>query len=230
MAGRHVARRHGGRRLYLTIGALLVVVAAAVVVVTRTGGVSLVSGGDAQGCTGRELDLIVSSSPDKAALMGELARSYNATNPVIRGRCVKVNVTSQEPALVGQALAAGWDPAVNGEEPDVWAPSSSSWLYLLAGLPNGKVLLEGPRRSIARSPVVIAMPRPMAEAVGWPDKTLSWAELLGLARDPEGWAKFKHPEWGPFKLGLTPPDRSTAGLQSILGLQTALTDRGRTDP
>lgn len=229
MAGRHVARRGGGRRWALTIGVLLMVVAAAVVVVTRTGGVSLVSGGPS-GCGGRAVDITVASSPDKAALLTDLAKSYMATGPVVRNHCVEVNVTSQEPALVGQALAAGWDPAVNGEEPDVWAPSSSSWLYLLAGLPNGKVLLEGPRRSIARSPVVIAMPRPMAEAIGWPDKTLGWAELLGMSRDPAGWAKLNHPEWGPFKLGLTPPDRSTAGLQSILGLQTALTDRGREDP
>jgi len=229
MAGRHVARRHGGRRLVLTIGVLVAVVAVAVVVVTRTGGVSLVSGGSA-GCEGRPIDLTVSSSPDKAALITDLAKSYAATNPVVRGRCVKVNVTAQEPSLVGQALAAGWDPAVNGDEPDVWSPSSSSWLYLLAGLPNGKVLLEGPRRSVARSPVVIAMPRPMAEAIGWPDKTMSWTELLGLARDPEGWAKLGHPDWGPFKLGLTPPDRSTAGLQSILGLQTALTEKARQDP
>jgi Ca-activated chloride channel family protein len=229
MAGRHVARRGGGRRWALTIGVLVVVVAAAVVVVTRTGGVPLVSGGSS-GCSGRAIDLTVASSPDKAALLSDLAKSYTATGPVVRNRCVKVNVTSQEPAVVGQALAAGWDPAVNGQEPDVWTPSSSSWLYLLAGLPNGKVLLEGPRRSIARSPVVIAMPRPMAEAIGWPDKTLGWAELLGLSRDPAGWAKLKHPEWGPFKLGLTPPDRSTAGLQSVLGLQTALTDKGRVDP
>jgi Ca-activated chloride channel family protein len=230
MAGRHVARRHGGRRWIITIGVLLAVVAAgAVVVVTRDGGLSLVGGAQA-GCSGRVVDLNVASSPDKAALLTDLARSYTATNPVVRNRCVRVNVTSQEPAAVGQALAAGWDPAVHGEEPDVWAPPSSSWLYLLAGLPNGKALLDAPRRSIARSPVVIAMPRPMAEALGWPDKSMGWAELLGLAREPQGWAKLQHPEWGPFKLGLSPPDKSTAGLQALLGLRSALTGVAQRDP
>jgi Ca-activated chloride channel homolog len=230
MAGRHVARRHGGRRWLLTIGVLLAVVAVgAVVVVNRDGGLSFVSGGQA-GCSGRDVELNVSSSPDKAALMTDLARSYTATNPVVRNRCVRVNVASQEPAAVGAALAAGWDTAAHGAEPDVWAPSSSSWLYLLAGLPNGKALLEAPRRSIARSPVVIAMPRPMAEALGWPDKTLGWTELLGLARDPQGWAKVGHPEWGPFKLGLSPPDKSTAGLQAMLGLRAALAGAAESDP
>jgi Ca-activated chloride channel family protein len=230
MAGRHVARRHGGRRWIITIGVLLAVVAAgAVVVVTRDGGLSLVGGAQA-GCSGRVVDLNVASSPDKAALLTDLARSYTATNPVVRNRCVRVNVTSQEPAAVGQALAAGWDPAVHGEEPDVWAPPSSSWLYLLAGLPNGKALLDAPRRSIARSPVVIAMPRPMAEALGWPDKSMGWAQLLGLAREPQGWAKLQHPEWGPFKLGLSPPDKSTAGLQALLGLRSALTGVAQRDP
>ena len=33
-----------------------------------------------------------------------------------------------------------------------------------------------------------------------------------LANDPQGWAAFGHPEWGPFRLGKTNPNFSTSGL------------------
>ncbi len=60
------------------------------------------------------------------------------------------------------------------------------------------------------TPLVIAMPKPMAEALGWPDKALGWSDILALATDPAGWAAYGHPEWGPFRLGKTNPNFSTA--------------------
>jgi Ca-activated chloride channel family protein len=41
----------------------------------------------------------------------------------------------------------------------------------------------------------------MAEALGWPDKNVSWDEVIALAADPEGWARYGHPEWGSFTFG-----------------------------
>jgi Ca-activated chloride channel family protein len=49
------------------------------------------------------------------------------------------------------------------------------------------------------TPLVIAMPQPMAEALGYPEKPLGFADIIALANDPEGWAAFGHPEWGPFR-------------------------------
>ena len=66
------------------------------------------------------------------------------------------------------------------------------------------------------SPVVIAMWRPMAEALGWGTKPVGWADILALARDPQGWARVGHPEWGPFKFGHTHPEFSNSGLISLL--------------
>lgn len=40
--------------------------------------------------------------------------------------------------------------------------------------------------------------------------------LLALARDPAGWGKFGHPEWGPFRLGKTNPNFSTSGLSALI--------------
>lgn len=70
--------------------------------------------------------------------------------------------------------------------------------------------------SLLLSPVVIAMWRPMAEALGWPGKPVGWADILALARDERGWAALGHPEWGRFRFGHTHPEFSNSGLISLL--------------
>jgi len=79
--------------------------------------------------------------------------------------------------------------------------------------------------SIAQTPLVIAMPQPMAQALGWPEKELGWSDVLSLARDPKGWGGRGHAEWGAFKLGKTNPQYSTSGLNATIGSYFAATGR-----
>jgi Ca-activated chloride channel family protein len=80
---------------------------------------------------------------------------------------------------------------------------------------TGKDLI-GPTQNLVLSPVVIAMWKPMAEAIGWGTRPVGWSDILALAREPRGWAAHGHPEWGPFKLGHTHPEYSNSGLISLL--------------
>lgn len=75
------------------------------------------------------------------------------------------------------------------------------------------------------SPVVIAMWKPMAEALGWPDQPVGWAEILELVRNPEGWAAYGYPQWGRFKFGHTHPEYSNSGLISLLAEVYAATGK-----
>jgi Ca-activated chloride channel family protein len=75
------------------------------------------------------------------------------------------------------------------------------------------------------TPLVIAMPRPMAEALGWPDEPLGFADLATLAENAEGWAAVGHPEWGPFRLGKTNPNYSTSGLNFTVAEYYAATGK-----
>ncbi len=75
------------------------------------------------------------------------------------------------------------------------------------------------------SPLVIAVPEPMADALGYPETPIGWEDVLELATDPEGWAAFDHPEFGPFKLGKTNPHFSTSGLSALIAQYHAATGK-----
>jgi len=196
-------------------------------------------------CGSNTLPLAVSASSEKAALLGQLAAAYNSQGHRVDGRCVRVTVTSKASGAAMTALATGWNETTDGPRPDVWTPASGGWVTLLqqrslAGdrpkvLPASLNVATLPH--IATSPQVIAMPTPMAQALGWPDKKLGWSDLLTLARDGTGWGRYHHPEWGAFKLGKTNPNFSTSGLNATIGawfaatgLSSDLTDKDLANP
>ena len=79
--------------------------------------------------------------------------------------------------------------------------------------------------SFMNTPLVIAMPRPMAEALGWPDQPIGWSDILALSRSANGWADEGHPEWGRFRLGKTNPNYSTSGLHALIAQTYAATGK-----
>jgi len=69
--------------------------------------------------------------------------------------------------------------------------------------------------NLVLSPVVIAMWKPMAEAIGWGQKPIGWSDVLALSRNEKGWQAFGYPQWGKFKFGHTHPEYSNSGLISL---------------
>ncbi len=192
------------------------------------GGSAATDSGDPRPADPSCTQLQVAASSEKAALLSGLAQAYNASNPSVNGTCVQVAVASKASGGAADALARGWDETVDGPKPDVWTPASSSWTVLLR---QATAQLDRPDLvpkklpSVAQTPLVLAMPRPMAEALGWPAKALGWTDLVALAKDPQGWGTRGHPEWGRFKLGKTNPHFSTSGLNATIGAYFAATGR-----
>jgi Ca-activated chloride channel homolog len=75
------------------------------------------------------------------------------------------------------------------------------------------------------SPVVVAMWKPMAEALGWGKKPLGWSDILALARNEQGWGSYGRQQWGGFKFGHTHPEFSNSGLISLLAEVYAATGK-----
>lgn len=97
--------------------------------------------------------------------------------------------------------------------------------------------LVGDTTNLVLSPVVIAMWKPMAEALGWPEKALGWQEVHEMALNDAGWASLNFPQWGKFRFGHTHPEYSNSGIISLIaetyagaGKQRGLTLSDVSDP
>lgn len=105
--------------------------------------------------------------------------------------------------------------------PTVWSPGDQSWVDGANQVwqdRTSRPLVSDSCPATVYAPIGFAMWRPMAEALGWPDKPISWDDLVALSAEPDGWASKGHPEWGQFKFGHTHPDFSNVGLLMMTAL------------
>ena len=106
-------------------------------------------------------------------------------------------------------------------QPTVWSPGDSSWVDGANSIWRelyGRPLVPGACPSTILAPSGFAMWRPMAEALGWPDKPISWDDLMALSADPDGWASLDHREWERFTFGHPHPTYSNVGMQIMTAL------------
>ena len=207
--------------------AAIVVIVVATLVVTRLNP-------DGDDCT-TSVTVDLTTSPEKGRMMRDLAASFNDSDAAgSDGLCATVEVDVVSSGVAETRLAAGpEDVDDDGEGPVIWTPASSTWATLL----NEHVKAAGhpamayDRTSIARTPLVIAMPATMAETLGWPDEPVGWSDLLAMARvdlRPGCTADAAPPEmreavgawcaqdWGELRLGKTNPNESTSGLHALI--------------
>ncbi|HUQ40558.1 MAG TPA: substrate-binding domain-containing protein [Acidimicrobiales bacterium] len=174
----------------------------------------------------------VASSPEKFELLTNLAADFNKTqSEVLEDKCAFVKIAKKSSGTAAQQLADGWqETEANGPRPTIWSPSASSWGAVvnqrLSERNQGAIVPAG-ARSFMLTPLIFAMPKPMATALGWPRTPIGFADLLALARDPKGWAGKGHPEWGAFKLGKTNPNFSTSALSATVAQYYAATGKQR---
>jgi Ca-activated chloride channel homolog len=155
------------------------------------------------------LKINIAYSPEKEGWLKDRIAAFNATSTKINGQVVFVEG-------VNKSSGAARTEIKNGQlKTTIWSPSASTWLEVLkqeSGNPNVAVS----SRPLVLTPVVISMWKPMAEAMGYPNKPIGWADMLELINDPQGWGKFGHPEWGRFSWGHTDPEISTSALSTLL--------------
>ena len=166
----------------------------------------------------------IATSPEKVTVLTELSNTFNKSDQKVNGHCIFARPKRVSSGAAAQLLVDGWpDPANNGPQPVIWSPASNGW----AAVVNERVgrVLAPAGTPFMLTPLVIAMPKPMAEALGYPAKQLGFADIVALANDPEGWAAHGHPEWGAFKLGKTNPNFSTSGLNFTIAEYYAATGK-----
>jgi Ca-activated chloride channel family protein len=179
-------------------------------------------------CSGNATANVV-VAPGIQAIMAKLANDWAQTNPNVGGVCGAVTISAKESSdMVSAVSSAQWDPAA-GPAPDVWVPESSAWVRKAsAGAAAERIMPDLPP-SLARTPTVIAMPKPLADAAKMLDAPLTWQQIVDKLSSSKGWQTYQHPEWGSFKVGLSDPQDSTAGLLALMAISDS-NDDGEVTP
>jgi Ca-activated chloride channel family protein len=158
-------------------------------------------------------------SPEKDKLLVPLIKEFNAGKEKVGEQVVFVDGAPESSGETETKLAKGTEKALVA-----WSPASSLWGRLL-NFEADRPFTPDESPSLVRTPLVVAMWEPMARALGWPKKQLGFADILKLATEGTGWAKFGHPEFGQFKLVHTNPDLSTSGLSAVVAEYYAATGK-----
>jgi hypothetical protein len=143
----------------------------------------------------------------------------------VDGACVAVDLRSSDPAEAAAALSAQQRVSLTGVGapragavvPDVWIPDSGTWLQRLRS--SAREFAFTDEGSVALSPVVMAMPEPVAKRLGWPGKRLTYADLLREITTST-----------TIRPGTVDPTRDAAALSGLLALGTAATAADRQRP
>jgi Ca-activated chloride channel family protein len=170
--------------------------------------------------------IVIASSAEKFRMLGDFAAGYNLSAGRVATPCVTVAVEQVNSGDAERALEQGWTGQTK-ERPDVWAPASSAWVNLLSERSKDRsVVPTAIPRSLFKSPLVIGMPKPMADALGYPNTPVGWKDIFALVKNPAGWDSIGPPGWGQFKLGKTNPTISTSGLHALIGTYLAAAGSG----
>ena len=160
-----------------------------------------------------EIRLMFSYGSEKQKWIEEVTAAFNQSRAKTSGG---KRITIQAiPKGSGECI----DDLVSGREhDDLISPASNIFIKLgnaKSRAATGKDMI-GSTQNLVLSPVVIAIWKPMAEAIGWGKQPVGWADILALARDKKGWSSYGFPQWGSFKFGHTHPEYSNSGILSLI--------------
>jgi Ca-activated chloride channel family protein len=186
-------------------------------------GILILFGGCDRGTSARSATPAASKSPTLELTFTYGSEKEKWINDVTDAFNASAARTSAGKVIHVKAIAKGSGECIDDllearTEAHLTSPASAAFVELGNAQSRAKTggdLLE-PAGNLVISPVVIAMWKPMAEAIGWGQRPVGWTDVLALARDPAGWATHGHAEWGQFKFGHTHPQFSNSGLIAVL--------------
>jgi hypothetical protein len=161
-------------------------------------------------------NLSIAAAPEIAPALSSEAASWNTNDTTVDGECVTVSVAATAPADVASAIAGSHGVTVAGlgkpngtaTVPDVWVPDSSMWLQRLS---TASSRISSTGTSVASTPVVVAMPQPVAAALGSSLTSLTWSSLLQKMTS------------GSIHAGIVDPNVDASGLAALLAVGSAAT-------
>jgi hypothetical protein len=124
-------------------------------------------------CTSHPVVVSVATSGEIAPVVRHLGQYFNGLHRQVDGRCLQVAVTAEPPGTVAAQLASQGHARA-----DAWIPDSSMWAGLAGRSPAGLRQIRLTGITLARSALVIVMPRPAAALAPAFGTSVSWKFLL----------------------------------------------------
>jgi Ca-activated chloride channel homolog len=177
-----------------------------------------------QGSAGcRAAVLRVVTAPQITPAVESIAAGYNASHPKVGGRCVRVEVAQAAPAGVASSLS-GQGVITAFPSPDAWIPDSTLWIDQARSTAVGAARVAATGRPVAMSPVVLALPRPVADKIARSHLVASWKMLMPnsllLPGNPAAAAAAGGTRQGPpFRLKILDPVSNAAGAATLLAMR-----------
>jgi hypothetical protein len=165
-------------------------------------------------CTSRPVLLNVAVNLDLAPAVERVAQDFNRQEHRADGRCTQVQVTEATSATVAGRID-GQDSKNGIPSVDAWIPDSSLWVDVARSFPLGARDVQPTGITVARSPLLVVMPKTVAAATRAFDSPTGWSLLLPQA------------DGGPprslgLKVDLPDPSDSAAGLATLVELSRML--------
>ena len=162
----------------------------------------------------------------RPGLVKDMAAKFNKEDHrTAAGQRIHVQIYNHGSAEQAEDLLArvtrGVPTLRDAPDPTICTPSSADWLIDVNEGAGRTVIDLAGARSITHTYVGIVTYRDMAEALGWPDKPIGYADIVALRNDPQGWASVAgaKAEWGQKPLvGFTDPKTSTTGRSVLFSL------------
>jgi hypothetical protein len=199
-----VSRR--GRERHVSVGLLVAIAVGIASVLMATLAAQAVVARSS--CNDHPLLVNVAVSDDLAPAVQSVGQLFNRQDHQAAGRCVKVQITPEDPAAVA-GVVAGTSSDSGQPADDAWIPDSTLWVDMAHTFPLGAQRVQTTGITVARSPLMIVMPPAAAAQIPAFNNSVGWSFLL----PPNAGGPTSSQQ---VRVDLPDPTQSAAGLATLI--------------
>jgi hypothetical protein len=211
VTGHPGSRNRRGRPRRITLVALTLAGVLAATVLVAFGAEAVVSRAS---CTDHPVVVNLAAADEVAPAIEHVSKWFNAQRHSVNGHCAVVHVVSAQPSTAA-AEVSGLKSASGHAAFDAWVPDSSLWVDVARSSPAGAQLVQPTGVTVAKSPLMIVMPRSVAAQVPAYGSQVGWQFLLPQRVGGPASGLGLHVEFPD-------PAQSSAGLATLIQLQQML--------
>jgi len=165
-------------------------------------------------CTDHPVVVNLAAADEIAPAIRHVSKWFNAQRNDVNGHCAVVHVISDQPSTAAAEVSGQKSPSGQAGF-DAWIPDSSLWADVARSSPAGAQLVQPTGITVARSPLMIVMPRSVAAQMPAFGTSVGWQFLLPQRVGGPATGLGMHVEFPD-------PARSSAGLATLIQLQQML--------